>query len=77
MVVVGGWSIATAMALAILYGLTPYLDQTIVPTIDDGIRVSFGVFNRLAWAVAVAWVIFACINGYGGICKCLSISLIG
>ena len=28
--------------------------------------VIFGGFHRQAWAVACAWVIFACCRGYGG-----------
>lgn len=29
-------------------------------------RISYGVFHRAAFALSVAWVIFACSNNYGG-----------
>ncbi len=29
-------------------------------------NASYNAFHRLAWGVALAWLIFACHNGYGG-----------
>jgi peptidoglycan/LPS O-acetylase OafA/YrhL len=29
--------------------------------------VTWAAFGRLAWAMGVSWVMFACITGYGGI----------
>lgn len=66
MVVTVGWMASIATGLSVLYGLLPYLDETAVPEMNDFTRVAFGAFNRLAWAVAVGWIIFACIKGYGG-----------
>ena len=61
-----GWALATAVALAIVYGLVPYLNETEVPEMNSFARVSYGSFNRLAWSIAVGWLIFACVHGYGG-----------
>lgn len=55
-----------AAGLSLLYGLVPYLDETVVPEMDDFTRVAFGAFSRLTWAIVVGWVIFACVKGYGG-----------
>ena len=64
-----GWVIAIATGLAIVYGLN-------IPKFATGEREEFsmaekilyGGFHRLAWAIAVAWVIFTCCRGYGGNC---------
>lgn len=61
-----GWFLATAVGLAVLYGLLPYLSEEIVPEINPVVSVAYGSLHRLAWATAVGWVIFACIHGYGG-----------
>ena len=61
-----GWALATAVALAIVYGLMPYLNETQVPQMNSFARVSYGSLHRLAWSIAVGWVIFACVHGYGG-----------
>lgn len=60
------WSGSTAVALAIVYGLVPYIDENKVEKIDDLTRVAYGSLSRFAWAVSISWVIFACIKGYGG-----------
>jgi len=60
------WAVAIATGLAVMYGLSALLDPIEVPVINDATRVIYGVFHRLAWAFAVGWVIFACVNGYGG-----------
>ena len=60
-----GWGVATATALAIVYGLTEQFKL-------DGKRLSltasaiYGGFHRTAWAMSLAWLVFACVNGYGG-----------
>ena len=61
-----GWVLATAVGLAVVYGLVPYLDEKQVPEINSFSRVSYGSFNRLAWSIAVGWLIFSCVHGYGG-----------
>ena len=60
------WVSATANGLAVLYGLSDLLDPLTVPEINAATKVIYGTFHRLAWAIAVGWVIFACVSGYGG-----------
>ena len=61
-----GWGVATATALAVLYGLEEQFKL-------DGEQLSltasaiYGGFHRTAWALSLAWLVFACVNGYGGI----------
>ena len=62
--VASGWILATAMGLAVMYGMFPYTNDVLIP---DAIRVAYGSLHRVAWALAVSWVIFACTRGYGGI----------
>lgn len=57
---------AILTAFSVLYGLSPYLNEDLVPIIDPTVSVTYGSLHRFAWATAVGWVIFACKNGYGG-----------
>ena len=60
------WTLSAAIGASVIYGLTPYIDEALVPTIDFVIKLTYGPLHRTAWAVALAWVIVACIHGYGG-----------
>ncbi|XP_059352860.1 nose resistant to fluoxetine protein 6-like isoform X2 [Daphnia carinata] len=66
-VVISGWFIASLIGLAVLYGMVPYLNEYEVPDMNDVARVSYGALHRFAWATSVAWIVFACIHGYGGL----------
>ncbi len=57
---------STAIILAVIYGLIPYLDETAVPAIDPTVSLFYGSLHRTAWAMAVAWMVYACTKGYGG-----------
>ena len=59
------WSIAFLVGCLVIYGLVPYQKdiQSDAPLAE---RAIYGGFHRLAWALAVSWVILACIKGAGG-----------
>lgn len=59
--------LSTAVALAIVYGLSPYVNQSTVPEISFAVKISYGPLHRTAWACVIAWIIFACSRGYGGL----------
>ena len=62
--VLAGWTVAIATGSAVIYGLTAYVKPG--SEFPAAAQQSYGSMFRLAWAVAVAWVIFACCTGYGG-----------
>ena len=59
------WAIAFLVGCLVIYGLVPYQKdvQSDAPLAE---RAIYGGFHRLAWALAVSWVILACIKGAGG-----------
>ncbi|XP_065079673.1 nose resistant to fluoxetine protein 6-like [Ochlerotatus camptorhynchus] len=63
---ISGWLISLSIMLAILLGDYPlqqpetYADH---PVIVDAVYEST---NRVVWAGCLAWIVFACVNGYGG-----------
>ena len=59
-----GWTLSLLMGIIIMYGLYPYQDSwKLMPRELD---ITYLALSRIAWAVGVAYVIFACANGNGG-----------
>jgi len=59
------WAIAFLVGCLVIYGLVPYQkDNTLAASLAE--RTLYGGFHRLAWALALSWVILACIKGAGG-----------
>lgn len=58
------WFLTAAVMLYIIFGNYPGL--------DDNFQYSklynslFTGFHRNLWALGLSWIVFACINGYGG-----------
>lgn len=51
--------------MAVLYGVVPWFDpRNEIPKVGG---LFYAGLSRFSWAIVVAWVIFACIKGYGGI----------
>ena len=59
------WTGAFVMGYMVVYGLN--LPEYFAGTIPSGaVNAAYGGFHRLAWGVALSWLIFACCRGYGG-----------
>lgn len=59
------WVLAALIGCLVVYGLVPYQkDPTLVASTAE--RAFYGGLHRLAWALAVSWVILACVKGRGG-----------
>ncbi|XP_038052246.1 uncharacterized protein LOC119724969 [Patiria miniata] len=56
------WIVAVGVGLAIIYG--PYRSNG--EPIPQYAAVMYTVFSRAAFVMAVGWVAFACVTGYGG-----------
>ncbi|XP_041368659.1 nose resistant to fluoxetine protein 6-like [Gigantopelta aegis] len=61
--VIFGWAIATASALAVVYGL--YDVNNGHPLAVDT-AAFYNSVNRTVWGACVCWVVLACATGYGG-----------
>ncbi|XP_059484131.1 uncharacterized protein LOC132201727 [Neocloeon triangulifer] len=58
------WILNTALCLAIIYVIIiPYSKGY---DYDNISAAFYAAFHRLGWSVGVSWVIWACVNGYGG-----------
>lgn len=62
------WQVAVAIGLAVVYGLAPTRAETTLYVGGYTIleTVFYNCFYKVAWSLALAWVIFSCSNGYGG-----------
>lgn len=60
-----GWTASTGIALAVIFGIHPWFDPTVeISKVAGYFYVGLG---RFAWGVVIAWIIFACLKGYGGV----------
>jgi len=60
-----GWVVAIVTGLSIVYGTWKVFDTPPV-FFNDAEDIIYESFHRFAWAVALAWVVYACQNRAGG-----------
>lgn len=65
LVVLAGWISAMALLLSGIFSLYPKVlpDAKPLTPIEGAI---FLTSSRIAWPLALSWIVFACVNGYGG-----------
>jgi len=69
------WAVAAGLALVTIYGPTQWnltKDITIASPLNpdypnQATRAFYNGFSKISWSLAVAWVIFACVKGLGGL----------
>ncbi|XP_020624606.1 O-acyltransferase like protein-like isoform X2 [Orbicella faveolata] len=62
-----GWCVAIILALSTLYGQYKVLRKDNPQPFSHVENIIYGTFSRFAWSLALAWVIFACQRGLGGL----------
>ncbi|XP_060663280.1 nose resistant to fluoxetine protein 6-like [Drosophila nasuta] len=60
------WLLSLSFLLVTVMALEPYagLNATPVPIVNEAFFLSL---TRIAWPLALCWVVFACMQGYGGL----------
>nr|CAH0109342.1 unnamed protein product [Daphnia galeata] len=61
-----GWMISIILGAAVTYGEAYNTNQSVLEMSSE-LTATFGPVHRIAWACFVAWIIFACSHGYGGV----------
>ncbi|XP_075235034.1 nose resistant to fluoxetine protein 6-like [Lycorma delicatula] len=63
--VIRGWTIATICCLVSLFGMYPFIqhDHNYNPVLEP----LYESLHRILWAIGIAWIIFACHIGHGGV----------
>ncbi|GMR61880.1 hypothetical protein PMAYCL1PPCAC_32075, partial [Pristionchus mayeri] len=64
-----GWLLSTIVALTVIFSVYDYLRGQSEWSV--AVRSFYGVFSRIGWSAAVAWVVFACTFNWAGPVKSL------
>ncbi|XP_078365906.1 O-acyltransferase like protein-like isoform X2 [Oculina patagonica] len=62
-----GWCVAIILAVSTLYGEYKVLRTDDPQPFSRAENITYGTFSRFSWSLALAWVIFACHHGLGGL----------
>ena len=62
------WILASGLGMVVIFGLrtNKVLASGLTDSPSNLASAIYAGGSRLAWSLAVAWVIFACCRGYGG-----------
>ncbi|CRL06390.1 CLUMA_CG019121, isoform A [Clunio marinus] len=61
------WVASFSLLTVVVLGYFPFQQADEYFTINKIVNASYNAFYRSGWALSLAWIIFACHNGYGGI----------
>ncbi|XP_058971592.2 nose resistant to fluoxetine protein 6-like [Pocillopora verrucosa] len=64
---VTGWCLAIVLAVSSLYGKYKTVREHNPHPFSPTQEIAYGILKRFAWSLAIAWVIFACQSGLGGL----------
>ncbi|KAH8280769.1 hypothetical protein KR054_010702, partial [Drosophila jambulina] len=59
--VLGGWLVCLSLLAACIFAV---YGQNTLPIVEEAFYVTL---TRIAWPLALCWVVFACMHGYGGL----------
>ena len=59
-----GWAVAAFLNLSVVYGTWWYVHN--VQEMEVSLAAFYDALCRPIWAVGLAWVVIACVTGYGG-----------
>jgi len=65
-VALAGWALAALTGCLIVYGLKDYHSVPPTAVAGRGASIIYSALNRSAWGACLAWVVIACVHGYGG-----------
>ncbi|XP_016936646.3 nose resistant to fluoxetine protein 6 [Drosophila suzukii] len=63
--VILGWLVSLALLFSCIFSVFKYAKETETPPILE--EAFYLTFTRMAWPLGLCWVVFACMQGYGGL----------
>ena len=64
------WIAALTAHYLLIFGVWPYYEDDKplenINNMDEELNALFLATQRTVWAASLGWIVFACVNGYGG-----------
>jgi len=60
------WLCSAAVLIAVVYGRDEYEAKIDPESVSKLGNVFYGSLHKLAYSLALSWLVFACFHGYGG-----------